>query len=64
MLFCIVFEHMAGGIGSPVKATLVYYFHELNKAQKENQKVDFLSRLAGKGRTVCGLHMNVVKLPF
>ena len=60
MLFCIVFERMAGGIGTPVKATLVYCFHELNKAQKENQKIDFLSRLEGKGRTVCGLHMNVV----
>ena len=41
LLFCIAFEHMAGGIGSPVKAALVYCFHELNKAQKENQKIDF-----------------------
>ena len=51
---------MAGGTGSPVKAVLVYCFHKLNKAQKENQNIDFLPGLEGKGRTVCSLHVNLI----
>lgn len=33
----------------PWKAVLVYCFHKLNKAEKD-QKVDFLARVEGKGK--------------
>ena len=46
---CSFVLSVAGGIGSPVKAVLVYCFHKLNKAQTENQKIDFPPRLKGKG---------------
>lgn len=50
LLFCIVFDLMAGGIGLPVKAVLVYCFHKLNKAQNKDQKIDFLFGVEAKGR--------------
>lgn len=48
MIFCAVFELMANGIWSPVKADLVYCFHKVNKAQKEHQKIGFSPRVGGE----------------